>query len=94
MVGGPRVRIVQPDPVALRCLAAGDLAGAEAAARVPLSAYLVGPESRGVWSRRSRQVQDDPASVAWVTGVVVDEDRRIAVGRAGYHGPPDATRVP
>lgn len=38
---------------------------------------------------RSRQVEDDPASAAWVTGVMWDEQRHLAVGRAGYHGPPD-----
>ena len=26
----------------------------------------------------------------WVTGVLWDRDRRLAVGRAGFHGPPDA----
>ena len=39
---------------------------------------------------RSRQVGESPASAAWVTGVIWDEDRDLAVGRAGYHGPPDA----
>lgn len=38
---------------------------------------------------RSRQVEEDPASAAWVTGVMWDEQRHLAVGRAGYHGPPD-----
>ncbi len=38
---------------------------------------------------RSRQVEEDPASAAWVTGVIWDEQRHLAVGRAGYHGPPD-----
>ena len=40
---------------------------------------------------RSWQVEEDPASAAWVTGVIWDEQRQLAVGRAGYHGPPDAT---
>nr|WP_239522964.1 GNAT family N-acetyltransferase [Geodermatophilus normandii] len=39
---------------------------------------------------RAAQVAADPAAAAWVTGVVWDPDRRLAVGRAGYHGPPDA----
>ena len=34
-------------------------------------------------------MQEDPASAAWVTGVIWDERRQVAVGRAGYHGPPD-----
>lgn len=39
---------------------------------------------------RSSQVEEDPASAAWVTGVIWDEQRDLAVGRAGYHGPPNA----
>ena len=42
-----------------------------------------------MWQRRSRQVEEDPASAAWVTGVIWDERHQVAVGRAGYHGPPD-----
>src|SRR4051812_50097096 len=38
---------------------------------------------------RSRQVEADPASAAWVTGVIWDERQQVAVGRAGYHGCPD-----
>jgi RimJ/RimL family protein N-acetyltransferase len=87
------VRIVQLPPAALDALAAGDLAAANAASPVPLSAWLAGPDCRGVWAMRSRQVRDDPASAAWVTGVVWDEERELAVGRAGFHGPPDAAGV-
>lgn len=73
-----------------RALADGDLAAANAVSPVPLSAYFAGPDWRGVWRMRSEQVQDDPASAAWVTGVIWDERQQVAVGRAGYHGPPDA----
>lgn len=38
---------------------------------------------------RSKQVEKDPASAAWVTGVIWEEQEQVAVGRAGYHGPPD-----
>jgi RimJ/RimL family protein N-acetyltransferase len=38
---------------------------------------------------RISQVEEDPASAAWVTGVMCDERQQVAVGRAGYHGPPD-----
>ena len=37
---------------------------------------------------RSEQVGQDPASAAWVTGVIWDE-QQVTVDRAGYHGPPD-----
>lgn len=85
------MRIVHLTAPVFRALASGDLAAANAASPVPLSAYFAGPEWRAVWQRRSRQVEEDPASAAWVTGVIWDERRQAAVGRAGYHGPPDAS---
>lgn len=87
---GPDVRIVHLNGPAFRALAAGDLAAADELSPVPVSPYLAGPECRGVWQRRSGQAQADPASAAWVTGIIWDEHRRVAVGRAGYHAPPDA----
>jgi RimJ/RimL family protein N-acetyltransferase len=86
----PQVRIVHLDEAAFRALAAGDLAAANAASPVPVSAYFAGPDWRGVWRMRLEQAEQDPASPAWVTGVIWDERIGLAVGRAGYHGPPDA----
>jgi RimJ/RimL family protein N-acetyltransferase len=83
------VRIAHLTAPVFRALVNGDLAAANAASPVPLSAYFAGPEWRGVWHRRSKQVEEDPASAAWVTGVIWDEQQQVAVGRAGYHGPPD-----
>ena len=83
------VRIVHLTAPVFRTLSSGDLAAANTVSPVPLSAYLAGPECRAVWHRRSKQVEEDPASAAWVTGVIWDERRQVAVGRAGYHGPPD-----
>jgi RimJ/RimL family protein N-acetyltransferase len=84
-----QVRIVHLTAPAFRALSSGDLASANAASPVPLTPYFAGPEWRSAWRRRSRQVEEDPASAAWVTGVIWDEQRQVAVGRAGYHGPPD-----
>jgi RimJ/RimL family protein N-acetyltransferase len=84
-----QVRIVHLTAPVFRALAAGDLATADMLSPVPLSAYFAEPEWRGVWKRRSEQVEADPGSAAWVTGVIWDEQQRMAVGRAGYHGPPD-----
>jgi RimJ/RimL family protein N-acetyltransferase len=86
-----RVRIVHLTAPVFRALANGDLAAANTASPVPLSAYFAGPEWRAVWQRRSTQVEEDPASAAWVTGVIWDERHQVAVGRAGYHGPPDSS---
>ena len=84
-----QVRIVHLTAPVFRALADGDLAAANRASPVPLPAYFAGAEWRAVWQRRSRQVAEDPASAAWVTGVIWDERCQAAVGRAGYHGPPD-----
>jgi RimJ/RimL family protein N-acetyltransferase len=90
---GPRsarpVRIVHLPAAAFRALADGDLAAANAVSPVPLTQYFVSPEWRGTWRMRSEQADRDPASPAWVTGVIWDEQEQVAVGRAGYHGPPD-----
>jgi RimJ/RimL family protein N-acetyltransferase len=83
------VRIVHLTVPVFRALASGDLAAANGASPVPLSAYCAGPEWKAVWRRRCKQVEEDPASAAWVTGVIWDERHQVAVGRAGYHGPPD-----
>jgi RimJ/RimL family protein N-acetyltransferase len=85
----PRVELVELDAATLRALATGDAGAAAATAPVPLSPWLVGEECRGLWRMRADQVAADPAVSAWVTRVVWDPDRRVAVGRAGFHGPPD-----
>ncbi|MGN9911188.1 GNAT family N-acetyltransferase [Phytohabitans sp. LJ34] len=86
----PVVRIVHLDGAAFRALVEGDLAAANAASPVPLSAFIAGPDARSVWGMRLRQYEEDPATGAWVTGIIWDERRQVAVGWAGYHGPPDA----
>lgn len=86
-----RVRIVHLDEQVFRALVLGDLAAANACSPVPMTAHFAGPDWRAVWMMRLRQVEADPASAAWVTGIVWDDGRRLAVGRAGYHGPPDPT---
>jgi RimJ/RimL family protein N-acetyltransferase len=85
----PDVTIVQLNRATFEALANGDLAAANAVSPVPLTAYFAGPEWARTWAMRGRQVAADPASAAWVTGVIWDERRQLAVGRAGYHGPPD-----
>jgi RimJ/RimL family protein N-acetyltransferase len=84
-----RVRVVHLDGPAFRALASGELEAANAASPVPASAYLAGPECRGVWLMRARQFDEDPATAAWVTGIIWDEDDQRAVGAAGFHAPPD-----
>lgn len=84
-----RVRIVQLSAATLRALADGNLMAANAVSVVPVTAYFVSPDWRSLWRRRSQQVAADPRDVAWITGVIWDVHRQLAVGRAGYHGRPD-----
>ena len=88
--GQPRlhVRILQLNGSAFDALAAGDLTTANAAT-VVLSDYFAGPDWRSLWRMRSEQARQDPSCVAWVTGVIWDEGRHLAVGCAGFHAPPD-----
>jgi RimJ/RimL family protein N-acetyltransferase len=87
---GPDVCIVHLNGPAFRALAAGDVVAAGELCRVPVSLYLVSAECRSVWMRRAEQTAADPAAAAWVTGIISDSLDRMAVGRAGYHAPPDA----
>ncbi|RYV51722.1 N-acetyltransferase [Pengzhenrongella frigida] len=85
------MRLVQLPAAAIHALAARDLAAANAAAPIALTRFFVEGADAGVWRMRSRQIEDDPTSADWVTRVIWDVTAQIAVGRAGYHGPPDAT---
>jgi RimJ/RimL family protein N-acetyltransferase len=86
----PDVRIVHLNGTVFRALAEGDLVAAEAVSPVPLSAYLAGQQCRGLWRMRYEQCDQDPANAAWITGIVWDERQSVAVGAAGFHGPPDS----
>jgi GNAT superfamily N-acetyltransferase len=87
---GPVVRIVHLSGAVFHALADGDLAAAGAVSPVPLSEYLAGGECRGLWRMRSEQCDQDPTSAAWITGIIWDERQFLAVGAAGFHGPPDS----
>ena len=85
-----RVTIVQLDATTLAALADGDLARAGATSPVPLSPWLASEECRSTWRIRASQVVDTPDDAAWVTGVLWDDERGRAVGKAGFHAAPDA----
>jgi RimJ/RimL family protein N-acetyltransferase len=73
----------------LRALLEGDLAEASAQAGVELTAYFITDEAKRRWRRRVDQIAADPASAQWIARAVVAEPQGVAVGHAGYHGPPD-----
>lgn len=43
-----------------------------------------------MWKIRSLQLATAPDDAGWVTGAIVDSASGLAVGCAGFHGPPDA----
>src|SRR6478672_5303151 len=84
-----RIHLVQLSYPALKALADGDLATASRLTSIALGSYFVSPNWRRTWSRRVTQVEEDPSSAGWITRVIVDAGSNAAVGRAGFHGPPD-----
>jgi RimJ/RimL family protein N-acetyltransferase len=84
-----RVELVTLSPPALAALAAGDRIAAERATDLQLTDYAVSAWA-STWQRRHSQVTADPSMAAWVTGLVIDAENRAVVGRAGFHGRPDA----
>jgi len=81
---------LQLAPATLEALAVGDLALARTFSGLSLSDYWAGLDWRSTWQRRAAQVIDDPASAPWITRAILDGVTGEVVGRAGFHGPPDA----
>jgi RimJ/RimL family protein N-acetyltransferase len=84
-----RIHLVQLSYPALQALARGDLATANRLTSMALGSCFVSPHWRHTWRRRATQVEEDPSSAGWITRVIVDAGSNAAVGRAGFHGPPD-----
>jgi len=86
---GASLALVQLPAPTLAALAGDDLTGARLATPLVLPAYLATPECTSVWRRRQQQIAESPGDAAWVTRLIVDTGLNTAVGRAGFHGPPD-----
>jgi RimJ/RimL family protein N-acetyltransferase len=85
----PVVRIIQLTPEVITALAGADLDGARRLSGLQLTDYLVSSHCLGTWRYRADQVAIDPTDAGWVTGVIWVDDVDVAVGTAGFHGPPD-----
>jgi RimJ/RimL family protein N-acetyltransferase len=83
------VRIIQLSPEAIAALARADLDAARRLSGLHLTDYLVSSDCLGTWRIRADQVAVDPDVAGWVTGVIWADDLDAAVGKAGFHGPPD-----
>jgi RimJ/RimL family protein N-acetyltransferase len=88
--GPPTVHLVRLDTAVIDALAARDLVGANAHAPFELGGYFIHPESTRVWEIRSAQIRAEPRAARWTTRAIWDPERHVAVGKAGFHGPPDA----
>lgn len=88
---GATVRLVRVPPTVLRALGDGDLGKARSLTEIELTPYLATAECRRVWSRRLIQIGRDATEAPWVTRIVVDAQTGAVVGRAGFHGKPDAS---
>lgn len=86
----PVVHLVQLSRATIDALADDDLDLANDQAAVELSPFFVLPANAGTWRYRSRQLAVTPADASWITRVIYDPARRLAVGQSGYHGAPDA----
>jgi RimJ/RimL family protein N-acetyltransferase len=86
----PEVVLLPLPAETLHALAAGDLERANRSAPVVLPPVFVAEGWIGTWRFRSVQVREDPAVAAWITAAVRDSRTGEVVGKAGFHGPPDA----
>lgn len=85
--------LVQAAAPVLAALANGDAESASIRSGLNMSPYLAEASCRSTWNRRVNQIKDSPADAPWVTRLLVDttNGNKIAIGRAGFHGPPDET---
>ncbi|KAK9444462.1 acetyltransferase gnat family protein [Metarhizium brunneum] len=83
-----RILIQLPLPV-LDSLGNSDLQTARSLSNLPLTPYIA-TECARVWKLRAVQIRGDPEDAAWVTRLLITSDGTV-VGRAGFHGRPDAT---
>ncbi|HEY5821818.1 MAG TPA: GNAT family N-acetyltransferase [Propionibacteriaceae bacterium] len=87
---GPDVRIVHFDLATLEALVSADLSAARTLSGYVLPAMFTDRDWHGLWVMRRDQVRADPVAAGWVTGAIVEAGSEVPVGRAGFHGPPDA----
>ncbi len=86
----PNVRIVHISQPTHAAIAAGDLEEANRLSPVPLRPIFVTEAFRSTFAIRAGQLLEHPEDEPWVTGIIWDEDLGVAVGKAGFHGSPDA----
>ncbi|QTE28030.1 GNAT family N-acetyltransferase [Pengzhenrongella sicca] len=84
----PAVDLRVIDVAALRALLTRDLELAGRLIGAPVPAFFA--DEAWLWQWRLGQIEADPASAGWYVRAAVDRADGVAVGHAGFHGPPDA----
>lgn len=69
----------------------GDLRGASALVGAELTADFTTEGACWLWRYRLGQMAADPSGTPWMTRLVAVGPDSVAVGHAGFHGPPDAS---
>lgn len=87
-----RILVQMPQPF-MEALSKGDLATAQDLAVYGVSQYLISSECRSKWSRRCAQIAADATDAPWLTRFIICTETSAAMGRAGFHGPPDSNGV-
>jgi RimJ/RimL family protein N-acetyltransferase len=77
----------------MAALVGGDRAAASAAAGVELPEFFASEECTWLWRLRLDQLDAAPAIARWIARAAVDRATGVVVGHAGFHGPPDASRM-
>jgi RimJ/RimL family protein N-acetyltransferase len=72
---------------AMMAMLEGDIDRASAITGVRLPPAFLG--DGWLWRYRLRQIEADPAAAPWLVRAVVLRPDGVAVGHAGFHGPPD-----
>lgn len=84
------IRFLKLPAPAMAALLEDDLDRANAVTGATLPAYFVSDRAKWLWRYRLTQLEEDPASAAWIVRAVATEPDGRVVGDAGFHGPPDA----
>lgn len=87
------MRFVELSSAAMAALLDGSLAEASREAGIALTPYFVTDDAARLWRLRVSQIAADPGSARWVARAVVAEPEGVVAGHAGFHGPPNQTRM-
>ncbi|HEY1179838.1 MAG TPA: GNAT family N-acetyltransferase [Phytomonospora sp.] len=83
------IRLVDLPLAALKALLADDLAEASRRTGIDLTPEMISERNKRTWKYRVDLLSEDPSAESWALPQVVLNGDGEAVGRGGFHGPPD-----